>query len=90
MLVVGGAFWWMDNFKGNPGCLVTPYLIPAAVGLAAGWLAGQVARRFRDTGHEDLHLALSILATSALVTTYCCWWCRWVAQFARWLEGSGG
>ena len=92
LALVGSAHWWLEHLKGPPPHQVTPYVVPALVGLVAGVCSRWIIRGAfpREREREQLHLTVSILITGVLVATYCSWWGQWVFRLAYWLEGTTG
>lgn len=82
LFALGRLYLAFANFKEPDPDRWAPYLIPGFVGLMAGLSSGLLVRVAfpYEADREELHLFFSILATFALVISFCLWWGDWAIR----------
>jgi hypothetical protein len=83
LLLVGLVYWDLANYFPPETTFISPFIIPALVGVLAGLLSFAIARvNFPgSTVNRGGQLLVSFLLTLLLAGTYCIWG-NWVVQFA--------
>jgi hypothetical protein len=77
--------WFGESLSKSGGIGLPAYLLPTAIGLAAGFLASvlAVAADPLEESRPGNHFGFGVLVSFLLIFSYCTWWGSWCIKFAE-------